>query len=358
MAPRGKVEPGHKYPWPGVKGGFIRYDSKGVATYYVQRRYQGKRWHFSLDAHQPDVALAQLREWEADPFAYGAKQEGKRQEPIFFCKALIEEFLAWSERMKKNTPEWVAKQRRFLQEAQADFGEVDLRQLDLARDILPHVERSSRQQRIAVIKCLYAWLREVRHLIQPNEDPTFGRLKVPQSRPEQWKHPKAFSRADFEKMLAHLPDPKYRAAATIQAATGWHITETQRFAKSGSIEALPATVPNPEGDVVLRCPQTKAGEPLRTRVSAKAATAAKNLLAVGRLDYTSYLQAMRKACEAAGLRPDTVQPGSFRHSVATWAVDQGADLQAVATFLNHKSSQTTKRFYATHAVPKKVPTLA
>jgi hypothetical protein len=29
----------------------------------------------------------------------------------------------------------------------------------------------------------------------------------------------------------------------------------------------------------------------------------------------------------------------------------------VSSFLNHKSPRTTRKFYATHAVPAKVPTL-
>jgi len=39
-------------------------------------------------------------------------------------------------------------------------------------------------------------------------------------------------------------------------------------------------------------------------------------------------------------------------SVATWAVDAGADLGTVATFLGHRSASTTRKFYATHATPK------
>ena len=65
--------------------------------------------------------------------------------------------------------------------------------------------------------------------------------------------------------------------------------------------------------------------------------------------------AVKAACRAAKIPPFT--PGRFRHSVATWAINEGADPATVAAFLNHKSPRTTMRFYATHAVPKKVPTL-
>jgi integrase len=51
-------------------------------------------------------------------------------------------------------------------------------------------------------------------------------------------------------------------------------------------------------------------------------------------------------------------PGRLRHSVATWAIEAGADPASLAAFLGHKSPRTTRRFYATHASPPKVPTLA
>jgi site-specific recombinase XerD len=51
-------------------------------------------------------------------------------------------------------------------------------------------------------------------------------------------------------------------------------------------------------------------------------------------------------------------PGRFRHTVATNAVQHGADICAVATFLGLKSTATTKKFYATIAVAPKVSRLA
>ena len=51
-------------------------------------------------------------------------------------------------------------------------------------------------------------------------------------------------------------------------------------------------------------------------------------------------------------------PGRFRHSVATCAIEKGADPALVAAFLNHKSPSTTRRFYATHArisIPTRTP---
>jgi Phage integrase family len=105
---------------------------------------------------------------------------------------------------------------------------------------------------------------------------------------------------------------------------------------------------------------------LAHRREREATKAGKRLRAAG---YIS-LQYFQRAVDAAAARvtikrrkkkagaPEVeINLGSFRHTVATWAMEKGADPAAVATFLNHRSSSTTKRFYATQAAPPRVPTL-
>lgn len=107
---------------------------------------------------------------------------------------------------------------------------------------------------------------------------------------------------------------------------------------------------------VLVCPQTKSGEPLRTAVSADVLEAGKRLLQRVIFGREKYGMAISAACKAAGIPSFT--PGRFRHSVATWAIiEKGAAPDSVAAFLNHNSQSTTRRFYATHAIPAKIPTL-
>jgi integrase len=48
--------------------------------------------------------------------------------------------------------------------------------------------------------------------------------------------------------------------------------------------------------------------------------------------------------------------GASRHSIATLAVNSGADPAQVAAYLHHKSPAITRKFYATHASAAKVPT--
>ncbi len=56
--------------------------------------------------------------------------------------------------------------------------------------------------------------------------------------------------------------------------------------------------------------------------------------------------------ERAGLRRRTI-PAHGRNLGAR----AGAPIESIATFLNHQSPETTRRFYATHGVPARVPTL-
>lgn len=341
-----RKKPGTKQPW---EGGFVRWDEAGRATYWIQRRLAGRRWCFSLRVHSLEAALDALRAWERDP--WGFRPGGQAPAPLRFDAALREAFLAWSERDKHNSAGWVVKQRVLLEWWAGQLGDgVDLKRLRLAEDILPPLDKGGRRQhRIAVLKAFYGWLRKVRHALTPAEDPTMGTLSTPPARPAQWRRERAFSLADYEAARAHLSGV-YLAAADVQAGTGWHVTEAIRFAEGGSI------VQQVDGRTVLVCPKAKSGSPRRTVVSEAVATAAAALREAGSLSYFAYWQAMRAACVAAGLKVGTVSPGAFRHTVATWAMEHGAEPGAVSAFLGHESEQTTKRFYATNAVPPKIPT--
>ncbi len=100
----------------------------------------------------------------------------------------------------------------------------------------------------------------------------------------------------------------------------------------------------------------KTGVPHRVRVGEAALAAAQRLKERGvAWDHHRFNAAIRSACDAAGI--SVFHPGQLRHSVATWAVNAGADPTAVAAFLGHRSTTTLKKFYSTHAAPARVPTL-
>lgn len=331
------------------EGGFIRADSKGRDVYVIRRMIDGRRYDVSTRCHTLRGAMEQLKRFEADPAGYRPSGESGRA-PIYLDATLVAEFLDWSLNVAKNTPTWVRAQRNYLAWWSDRIGGKNLRTLDLGTDILPKLAREkARQPKIAVLKRLYSWLRTDRHILDVTEDPTFGRLKVPQSQPEQWRRVKAISREDVQKVIAAL-DPPWHQALKVLAATGWHVVELIRFAKNGEIED------HPSGDgKILTCPRAKSGEVHRTQVTAEIAHDAAFLLERGVLNRENFDAAVLRAGKKANVKP--FRPGVMRHSVATWAVNAGADPASVAAFLGHKSPRTTAKFYATTAVPKRVPTL-
>lgn len=142
------------------------------------------------------------------------------------------------------------------------------------------------------------------------------------------------------------------------AGTGWHVSEVGRFAREGQIESMPAHVEDESAVAVLVCPMHKSGEEHRTAVTRPVMQAAEQLLEHGGFSEVGLYQAVRAACAHDPKIDPPICPGQYRHAVATWAIEAGAHPAAVAAFLGHRSPATTKRFYAMHAVPPRVPALS
>lgn len=339
-----------KRPWP---GGYVIKDARGRDLYFIRRQIAGRRYDLTTGCSTLRAAMKQLERFEANPTAFTAKGE-EPQAPLLLDGTLAADFLAHCRDVKRNSTGWLRKQADYVAWWAEQLAGVDLRRVTVVGHLKPALAKvSAAPHRIAVIKAFYSWLRKDLHRISAAEDPTYGALPVPQAKPEQWKRVKAIPREHY--LLAReCIAPHWRDCMDVQAGTGWHLTELVRFAQTGSVEPYPRGQ-TPEVAGVLVCPQTKAGEPLRTAVSAEVLDAAKRLLERGTLSPEKYGLALKAACRAAQVPPFT--PGRFRHSVATWAINRGADPASVAAFLNHKSPRTTRKFYATHATPAKVPTL-
>ena len=101
----------------------------------------------------------------------------------------------------------------------------------------------------------------------------------------------------------------------------------------------------------------KGGSRHKTVVSASVLAAAERLREKGRLPEYHLFRVLRRVSTKLKLKV-AVTAGSFRHTVATEAIERGATPEQVSAFLGHKSPQTTKKFYATLAVAPKIPTLA
>lgn len=334
-------------------GGFIRENEAGEPIYVIRKRVDGHQYEVSTRCNTQRAALKQLERFEADPLNY--RPSGDASAKVMLDAELAEEFLVYCRDVKKNSPLWLTKQKSYVAWWAGKLDGISLARVSLQNDIEPALEgEGARAHRIATIKAVYSWLRKVKHALTPAQDPTFGTLAVPQSDPNaRLMKDKAISKKDFLKVREHL-DGHWRAAIDVQAGTGWHITEVKRFAEGGAVEDHPRKAKGVAG--VLVCPETKAGGLLRTAVGKEVLVAADLLLERKTFSVEKYGMAVKAASVAAGVSP-VLTPGRMRHSVATWAINAGADPAQVSAFLNHKNPRTTRKFYATHAVATKVPTL-
>lgn len=336
--------------WP---GGRVWRSADGRETYFIRRKVNGRAYEVSTRCTNERAALKQLERFEADPEGY--VPSGVKGDALTLDADLVRAFLKWSRDTKGNSLAWVATQRRYLAWWATKLGRRDLRRITLRDHVRPALDSApNTKHRIETIKAFYGWLRKERHTITAAEDPTYGALSVPQGRPEQWKTPKAIPRPHHDAAWNAMTQP-WRDMLTVLAGTGWHVTELERFCRAGIIADLPSSASSGHGAFrVLVCPRRKSGETQRTAVSAGVAEAAARLRARGTFSSIRFYRAVEAACDAA--KVPRFSPGRYRHTVATWAIEQGADPAAVAAFLGHKSPSTTRRFYATLAVVPKVPT--
>jgi integrase len=328
-------------------GGYVRTDAHGRSV-VIRQQVNGKRYELSTRAFSVRAALEQLKRFQADPEGYDPRGE-ERPESIYLSEELVRGYLAYSREDKGNSRSWVTEQRALLAWWAEKLRGVDLRGVSLREAILPPLERAAgRPHKIAVLKAVYTWLRKVKREIALDEDPTAagGLTMPPPKRPQ--RPSKAVSRKHVKLARKHLIGG-WRDALDLQKETGWHVTEIQRFTSDGDIES-PLPSQRELGIAGVLVVKHKSGEQHRTAVSAKTKKAAQRLRGRGGFSVAWYQRAVRAACKAAGITP--FGPGRMRHSVATWAVDDGADLPTVSSFLGHRSARTTKKFYATHATPR------
>ena len=342
--------------WPGIPGGYIR---KGI--YAVQRTMNGRRYDVSLRRSTASAALEELVRFERDPANYRAALPAR--EGFYLDKAVVQDFLDWSRDVKRNTEEWRREQRRVLAWWGEKLAGIDQKQITVRDHLGPALDgvpASAKAQRIRVLKSFYGWCCEKETL---DRNPLFRKMRAEtQVRPAQWKASRVIPIEDAAAVYRLLAPP-YNDALIVLFATGWHARELVRFVAAGALEQIPEGR-EAEGTTVLMTPRTKAGTPLRTIVAAVAAAAAKRLRERGDLSGQYFRRALEKACAKAEAERKKVnreatlpsfQPGSGRHTVATYAKNHGVSPELVASFLNH-GAKTTDRFYANHAIPKKVPT--
>ncbi len=322
-------------------------------TYYISKMVSSRRYKVSTGADNLKDALHELDRFMADPEGYrppGERRPG-RALPILLNADTASQFLTWSRDEKKNSPKWVHEQKVYLAWWQEVFGSVNLRELSVEQLLEALNGTKCRAPKIAVIKCLYSFLRKNGfrdadggvHRLAADEDPTLHHLTVPQAKAAQTRRSKVVPKEDFLAALA-LTEQPYQDALKVLGACGWHTTELERFITDGSVD----------GDV-LTVPRHKSGHAHRTRVSPEILDAARRLRQNGPVGFWRLVGAVERACKAAGVKVFT--PANLRHCVATWAVEAGATIEQVGDYLGHRDPRTTARFYTTLAVPGRVPTL-
>src|SRR4051812_45426403 len=301
---------------------------------------------------EPGSAPARLRPALADAERDLAESAAAA---VHLGSAPVAAFISSSRRERHNCERYVREQEAYLRWWAERLVHVDLRELRIARDVLPLLDalERGRTPRIAALKVFVRWLHRERHEL--DRDPVAA-LKIPQPRPAQWRRRRIVLGDELARARRELPIWA-RDAVTVLCGTGWHVTELARFAAAGEFAPPPPWARSSPVHVagVLETVH-KHGERFRTPVSRQVLAAAKRLRARGRLSPTSFRKTVQRACDHAGIPRWT--PGRLRHTVATWAIRQGESLQSVAEFLGHRDSRTTRRFYVDVFVPRRVRTPA
>lgn len=320
----------------------------GEPLYVIEREVAGKRFHLSTRTHSLRAAMKHLERFEMDPLAYkaGGAAGIQLEEPLYLTAELALEYRGWMlTRPRPATRRHANEMAHRLADWTEDLSGVDLRKATLLGHLKPALARrtTSRQHRIIALKGFYGWLRKEKGLLKAAEDATLD-LAVPQASPEKHRRRKAVPIASVRAALAGL-GPAHRDCLLLLAATGWHLSELERFARTDSARIAPG-----KGKVlgVLQVLH-KSGATTRTPVVIQEVLeAAERIRERGTLP-RKFNAAIRAACIAAEVEEFTA--GVMRHSVATWAVEAGQSPAQVAEYLGHRDKNTTLRFYADAAVP-------
>ncbi len=328
-------------------GGYIHRQKDGRRLFIIEKERGGARYHLSTRCYSESAAVEHWRRFQADPEKYAAEVKAGPKPQARLTGILIVEYRHHLlTREHPTTTRHANEMSHRLLEWKADLRGADLRHVTLQRlKAIVDKRRTCRQHRIIAIKGLCAWLRQERFVLDRRTDPTLD-LTVPQARPEKHRRRKAVDVARVEGALREL-DPPYRDCLVVLAATGWHVTELERFVRHEESEIAPGT-----GHVLgVLVTRHKSGGWTRTPIQDDYALAAARRIRQRGSVPRRMNGHLREACERARVEPFTF--GVLRHTVATWAIERGALPAAVAAFLGH-NEDTSRRFYQDAAIPTNV----
>lgn len=303
------------------------------------------RFHLSTRCTKLDAALKQLARFEADPFGYNPVG-GDLRAPLLLTAELAERFFraqlakGLSRKYARETFTWLKRWGKALRG-------VDLRRMQIARDVLPVLDAAggARRPMMAALKTLCAWLRVERHEMTSAEDVTRD-LRLPQADIAKQKRRVAHNLAHVRKALAKLKGV-YRDALLFQAATACHISELERFVRDPRSALVVFDKPKRLADgskalaVVSVWHKTKKQHRVAL-VSAVAVEAAQRLISRRSLPPRNKLNAaVYAACDAAKVPRLSF---ALRHTVLTWGAQRGVSEQRLAQHAGHEDVRTTRRY--------------
>jgi hypothetical protein len=380
-------EKGRPLEWD---GGYIRYDARGHATYYINLQRDGVRYHYAV-ARRAGPASVELDRFEKDPAGYRRGKLGADQKPIYLTRALVDQYLDYSRAPEPdgagNTDLWVQRKEEMLTWWAEKLVDDRRRQLDLRRipahfivdlldgrrspkasewEIRPTTDKRTKKN---VIKGFYSWLRQVRRLVTRNEDPVMdmpvgpGRAAITESGVPKDQVKREHVQAVIEWGLERKSI--YAHVLGTQAGLGWHTTEMMLFRSLGTIEVLQEGEEEPGMVAKLVCPKHKNRKlKLKTKVPQNVLDHAKAMMAWkshyrGKGDSqetfsrSNYEKFIHDACDALAI--PRFNSAWMRHTNATFAKKRRHDPRA---FLGHaKGSTMVDKHYAPNAAPAHVPTI-
>lgn len=338
--------------WPG----YVR-----AGIFVIEKRINTHKFHISTHCTSLRAALKQLERFESDPGGYDPRGT-VNPEALVLTKELIEAFFDWHRAPKKPngggvTRAWALDVRSCLYDWANHLQGKDLRNLSLVTDLKPHLRHMETQphHRVKAIRSLFGWLREEKGLITRAQDITLD-LPVPVLQAAQATKSKAI---DFETVVAVVPHLRHdvRDVLDLMCATGWHITDTQRFAKVGTIRERDESDP-PHVLAVLgtRMKGIDGGKAHFTAiVHPEPLAAARRILDRGHVvDRGALRKQMIAAAEGLTAERRKKNPkapvvkhlnlGAMRHSVSTWMTKAGHEAD-VWRFLGHTGPGMADKHY-------------